>query len=70
MSNTLTTICNLLAYEKYLPVLTPSEVDALLASRPSLVKLQDWERRLNNSRARLNAAFARAYKKQNMRYGK
>lgn len=70
MSNTLTTIYNLLAYEKYLPVLTPSEVEGLLASRPTLAQLQDWERRLNNSRARLNAAFARAYQKQNMRYGK
>lgn len=61
----------LLDYERYLPVLTDEELESLLsASRPSLVKLQDWERRLNNSRARLNAAFARAYKKQNMRYGK
>lgn len=64
------TLNNLLAYEKFLPVLTPSEVDGLLASRPSLAQLQYWERRLNNSRARLNAAFARAYQKQNMRYGK
>lgn len=64
------TLSNLLAYEKYLPVLTPSEVEGLLASRPTLAQLQDWERRLNNSRARLNAAFARAYQKQNMRYGK
>lgn len=61
----------LLDYERYLPVLTDEELESLLsANRPSLVKLQDWERRLNNSRARLNAAFARAYKKQNMRYGK
>ena len=70
MSNTLITIYNLLAYEEYLPVLTPSEVDGLLASRPTLAQLQDWSQRLNNSRARLNAAFARAYQKQNMRYGK
>lgn len=61
----------LIDYERYLPVLTDEELESLLsASRPSLVKLQDWERRLNNSRARLNAAFARAYQKQNMRYGK
>lgn len=70
MSNTLIIIYNLLAYEEYLPVLTPSEVDELLASRPTLAQLQDWSQRLNNSRARLNAAFARAYQKQNMRYGK
>lgn len=61
----------LLDYERYLTVLTDEELESLLyAARPSLVKLQDWERRLNNSRARLNAAFARAYQKQNMRYGK
>lgn len=61
----------LIDYERYLPVLTDEELESLLsAARPSLVKLQDWERRLNNSRARLNAAFARAYQKQNMRYGK
>ena len=35
-------IDNLLAYEEYLQVLTPSEVDGLLASRPSLAQLQDW----------------------------
>lgn len=63
MSNTLTTIYNLLAYEEYLPVLTPSEVDLLLASRPSLAQLQDWSQRLNNHRARLENIFSRAYKK-------
>ena len=69
MSSTLTTICNLLAYEKYLPVLTPSEVDGLLASRPSLAQLQDWSQRLNNHRARLESVFSRAYKKLN-EYGR
>lgn len=54
----------LLAYEKYLPVLTPSEVDRLLASRPSLAQLQDWSQRLNNHRARLESVFSRAYQKQ------
>lgn len=63
MSNTLTTIYNLLAYEEYLPVLTPSEVDLLLASRPSLAQLQDWSQRLNKHRARLENIFSRAYKK-------
>lgn len=53
----------LLAYEKYLPVLTPSEVDGLLASRPSLDQLQDWSQRLNNHRAKLDSVFSRAYKK-------
>lgn len=55
----------LLAYEKYLPVLTHSEVDALLASRPTLAQLQDWSQRLNNHRARLESVFSRAYKKIN-----
>nr|DAO64715.1 MAG TPA: hypothetical protein [Caudoviricetes sp.] len=53
----------LLAYEKFLPVLSPSEVDGLLASRPSLAQLQDWSQRLNNHRARLENVFSRAYKK-------
>lgn len=57
------TLNNLLAYEEYLPVLAPSEVDLLLASRPSLAQLQDWSQRLNNHRARLESVFSRAYKK-------
>ena len=57
------TLNNLIAYEEYLPVLTPSEVDLLLASRPSLAQLQDWSQRLNNHRARLESVFSRAYKK-------
>lgn len=56
-------IDNLLAYEEYMPVLTPSEVDLLLASRPTLAQLQDWSQRLNNHRARLESVFLRAYKK-------
>lgn len=58
-------IDNILDYEKYLPVLTNSEVDGLLASRPSLAQLQDWSQRLNNHRARLDSVFSRAYKKIN-----
>ena len=57
------TLNNLLAYEEFLPVLTHSEVDGLLASRPSLAQLQDWSQRLNNNRARLESVFSRAYKK-------
>ena len=57
------TLNNLLAYEEYLPVLTHSEVDGLLASRPSLAQLQDWSKRLNNHRARLENVFSRAYQK-------
>lgn len=57
------TLNNLIAYEEYLPVLTPSEVDLLLASRPSLAQLQDWSQRLNSHRARLESVFSRAYKK-------
>lgn len=58
------TLNNLIAYEEYLPVLTPSEVDLLLASRPSMAQLQDWSQRLNNHRARLESVFSRAYQKQ------
>lgn len=58
------TLNNLLAYEKYLPVLTPSEVDGLLTSRPTLAQLQDWSQRFNNHRARLESVFSRAYQKQ------
>lgn len=58
------TLNNLIAYEEYLPVLTPSEVDLLLASRPTLAQLQDWSQRLNNHRARLESVFSRAYQKQ------
>lgn len=47
----------LLAYEKYLPVLTPSEVDGLLTSRPSLAQLQDWSQRLNNHRDKAGKRF-------------
>ena len=57
------TLNNLLAYEEFLPVLTPSEVDLLLDSRPSLAQLQDWSQRLNNHRARLENVFSRAYQK-------
>lgn len=57
------TLNNLIAYEEYLPVLTPSEVDLLPASRPTLAQLQDWSQRLNNHRARLESVFSRAYKK-------
>ena len=57
------TLNNLIAYEEYLPVLTPSEVDGLLASRPTLSQLQGWSQRLNNHRARLESAFSHAYKK-------
>lgn len=63
------TLNNLIAYEKYLPVLTHSEVDGLLASRPSLSQLQDWSQRLNNHRARLESVFSRAYQKLN-EYGR
>ena len=58
------TLNNLIAYEEYLPVLTTSEVDGLLTSRPSLAQLQDWSQRLNNHRARLESVFSRAYQKQ------
>ena len=57
------TLNNLIDYEEYLPVLTPSEVDGLLASRPTLSQLQYWSQRLNNHRAKLENVFSRAYQK-------
>ena len=63
------TLNNLIDYEEYLPVLTPSEVDGLLASRPTLSQFQDWSQRLNNHRARLENVFSRAYQKLN-EYGR
>ena len=57
------TLNKLLSYEEFLPVLTNSEVDLLLASRPSLAQFQDWSQRLNNNRARLESVFSRAYQK-------
>ena len=63
------TLNNLIDYEEFLPVLTPSEVDGLLASRPTLSQLQDWSQRLNNHRARLENVFSRAYQKLN-EYGR
>ena len=57
------TLNNILAYEEYLPVLTNSEGDLLLASRPSLAQLQEWSQRLNNHLERLEKVFSRAYKK-------
>ena len=57
------TLNNLIDYEEYLPVLTPSEVDGLLASRPTLSQFQDWSQRLNNHRAKLENVFSRAYQK-------
>lgn len=64
------TLNNLLVYEKYIPVLTPSEIDALLVSCPSLPELQEWQTRLENNRARLDDVFGRAYEKIKLKYGK
>lgn len=60
----------LLAYEKYIPVLTPAELEGLAIARPSLAVLQVWQERLINHRARLEAVFGRAYEKINLKYGK
>ena len=59
------TLNNLLAYEKYIPVLTPAELEGLAVARPSLAVLQVWQKRLINHRARLDAVFGRAYEKIN-----
>lgn len=60
---------NIIAYERFLPVLTASEVSSLQLGRPPLAVLQQWEQRLSNQQARLAVVFGRAYQKQ-QRYGK
>lgn len=64
-----TSIDTLLAYERYLPVLTTSEVASIQNGHPPLAVLQHWEQRLSNHQARLAAVFGRAYQRQ-QRYGK
>ena len=55
---------NIFRFEKYIPVLTPSEIESLMAAAPSLLVLQDWEERITRRTAAINEIFSRAYKKQ------
>lgn len=53
----------LLRYEKYIPVLSEEEQKQLLDTAPSLVQLQDWEKRLRSRSAETEARFKRSYDK-------
>lgn len=53
----------LLDYEKYIPVLTDEEQQQLLTTRPTLMQLQDWSKRLEKRTADMDDIFSRAYKK-------
>lgn len=53
----------LLRYEKYIPVLTDEEQIRLLDQQPTLVQLQDWEKRLQSRSAETNDRFKQAYEK-------
>lgn len=56
----------LLRYEKYIPVLSDEEQEGLLDQPPTLLQLQDWERRLAELSARtttIEERFKRSYDK-------
>lgn len=53
----------LLRYEKYIPVLTDEEQIRLLDQQPTLVQLQDWEKRLQSRSAETDDRFKQAYSK-------
>lgn len=53
----------LLRYEKYIPILTEGEQKSLLDTAPSLLQLQDWEKRLHSRSAETEERFKRSYDK-------
>lgn len=57
-------IDSLLSIERFLPVLTKQEQDALVTDNPTLAQVQDWQQRLDLSTARIEEIFKRAYDKQ------
>lgn len=54
----------LLRYEKYIPVLTPNEIEGLKDTAPTLAVLQDWNERLTRRTEKTDAVFRCAYKRQ------
>lgn len=57
-------IINLLAWEKYIPVMTENEQrDIMQGAAPTAKQLAEWSQRLTTSTAKRDAAFARAYAK-------
>ena len=57
-------IINLLAWEKFIPVMTEKEQrDIMQGVAPNATQLAEWSHRLITSTAKRDAAFARAYAK-------
>jgi hypothetical protein len=57
-------IINLLAWEKYIPVMTEKEQrDIMQGKTPNATQLAEWSQRLITSTAKRDAVFARAYAK-------
>ena len=57
-------IINLLAWEKFIPVMTENEQrDIMQGAAPTETQLAEWSQRLITSTAKRDAAFARAYAK-------
>ena len=53
----------LLRYEKYIPVLSEEEQAKLLDTPPTLIQLQDWDKRLSARNESINERFRRSYDK-------
>ena len=53
----------LLRFRKYIPVLTDEEQQQLLTTRPTLMQLQDWNKRMEKRTSDMDGIFSRAYKK-------
>ena len=57
-------IINLLAWERYIPVMTEKEQrDIMQGVAPNAAQLAEWSQRLITSTAKRDAALARAYAK-------
>ena len=57
-------IINLLAWERYIPVMTENEQrDIMQGVAPTAAQLAEWSQLLTISTAKRDAAFARAYAK-------
>ena len=57
-------IINLLAWEKYIPVMTDKEQrDIMQGVAPTAAQLAEWSQRLTTLTAKRDAALARAYAK-------
>ena len=53
----------LLDFEEYIPILTDEEQQQLLTTRPTLMQLRDWNKRMEKRTADMDDIFSRAYKR-------